>query len=203
MEVLTSVEKIAVQFALSSSKLTAVSYLPTARETDKESQARQQAANNGKLILEPDSDRVIDLSGLQQNLNEQNYTLVGAKIQVRQNLSGYQRETYLVRFSFELNAKETDITVMAREEFDRMTDMSFWHACSYMNPSKSSPDDRAKDWVSVNLTARVQRFVGEDPTHPILVSQRDKYGNKTSAKAPITAQCSMSVAGGRPLLKKL
>jgi hypothetical protein len=203
MEVLTSVEQIAVRFALSSSKLANVSCLPTARETDKESQARQQAANNGKLILKPDSDRVIDLSGLQQNLTDQNYTLVGAKIQVRQNLSGYQRETYLVRFSFKLNAEQTDAARIAQEEFDRLADMSFWHACGYLNPSKSSPDDRAQDWLSINLASRVQKFVGEDPTHPILVSQRDEYGNRTSKKAPIKATCSMSLVNGRPALEKL
>lgn len=202
MEVLTKLNSIAVQF-IAPRKLVEVSDLPTTRETDKISLAREQAANNGKLILEPDLDRVIDLSALQQSLSEQDYTLVGASIVARQNLSAYQREIYVVRFSFKLNAEQTDITGIAKEEFDRLADMSFWHACGYLNPSKSSPDDRAQDWLSINLASRVQRFVGEDPTHPILVSQRDKYGNKTSTKAPIKATCSMSLASGRPLLEKL
>ena len=202
MEVLTKINQIAVQF-IAPRKLVEVSSLPTTRETDKISLAREQAANNGKLILEPDLDRVIDLSALQQSLTEQDYTLVGASIVARQNLSAYQREIYVVRFSFKLNAEQTDITGIAKEEFDRLADMSFWHACGYLNPSKTCPDDRAHDWLSINLASRVQRFVGEDPTHPILVSQRDKYGNKTSTKAPIKAQCSMSLSGGRPLLEKL
>jgi hypothetical protein len=202
MEVLTKLNQIAVQF-IAPRKLVEVSSLPTTRETDKISLAREQAANNGKLILEPDLDRVIDLSALQQSLSEQDYTLVGASIVARQNLSDYQREIYVVRFSFKLNAEQTDITGIAKEEFDRLADMSFWHACGYLNPSKSSPDDRAQDWLSINLASRVQRFVGEDPTHPILVSQRDEYGNKTSTKAPIKAQCSLSLSGGRPILEKL
>ncbi|MCX6805773.1 MAG: hypothetical protein NT114_03735 [Patescibacteria group bacterium] len=202
MEVLTKLNQIAVQF-IAPRKLVEVSSLPTTRETDKISLAREQAANNGKLILEPDLDRVIDLSALQQSLTEQDYTLVGASIVARQNLSAYQREIYVVRFSFKLNAEHTDVTSIAQEEFDRLADMSFWHACGYLNPSKTCPDDRAHDWLSINLASRVQRFVGEDPTHPILVSQRDKYGNKTSTKAPIKAQCSMSLASGRPLLEKL
>ncbi len=201
MEVLTKLNIMLLQF-IAPRKLVEVSSLPTTRETDKISLAREQAANNGKLILEPDLDRVIDLSGLQQNLTEQDYTLVEAGIVARQNLSA-QREIYVVRFSFKLNAEHTDVTSIAQEEFDRLADMSFWHACGYLNTSKSSPDDRAQDWLSINLASRVQRFVGEDPTHPILVSQRDKYGNKTSTKAPITAQCSMSLSGGRPLLEKL
>lgn len=202
MEVLTKQNKMLVQF-IAPRKLVEVSSLPTTRETDKISLAREQAANNGKLILEPDLDRVIDLSALQQSLTEQDYTLVEAGIVARQNLSAYQREIYVVRFSFKLNAEQTDITSIAKEEFDRLADMSFWHACGYLNPAKSSPDDRAQDWLSINLASRVQRFVGEDPTHPILVSQRDEYGNKTSTKAPIKAQCSMSLASGRPLLEKL
>jgi hypothetical protein len=191
-----------VQF-IAPRKLVEVSNLSTTRETDKVSLAREQAASNGKLILEPDLDRVIDLSGFQRILSEQDYTLVGASIVARQNLSAYAREIYVVRFSFKLNAEQTDITRIAQEEFDRLADMSFWHACGYLNPSKTCPDDRAQDWLSINLASRVQRFVGEDPTHPILVSQRDKYGNKTSTKAPIKAQYSMSLASGRPLLEKL
>ncbi len=202
MEVLTKLNQIAVQF-IAPRKLVEVSNLSTTRETDKVSLAREQAASNGKLILEPDLDRVIDLSGFQRILGEQDYTLVGASIVARQNLSAYAREIYVVRFSFKLNAEQTDITSIAQEEFDRLADMSFWHACGYLNPSKSSPDDRAQDWLSINLASRVQRFVGEDPTHPILVSQRDKYGNKTRTKAPIKAQYSMSLASGRPLLEKL
>ena len=202
MEVLTKLNQIAVQF-IAPRKLVEVSNLSTTRETDKVSLAREQAASNGKLILEPDLDRVIDLSALQQSLTEQDYTLVGASIVARQNLSAYQREIYVVRFSFKLNAEHTDVTSIAQEEFDRLADMSFWHACGYLNPSKTCPDDRAQDWLSINLASRVQRFVGEDPTHPILVSQRDKYGNKTSTKAPIKAQYSMSLASGRPLLEKL
>jgi hypothetical protein len=203
MEVLTSVEQITLQFALSSSKLANVSCLPTTRETDKESQARQQSANNGVMILEPRQDRIVDLSGLQQCLSEQYYTLVGARILARQNHSTYQNEVFVFRFSFKLNAEQTDITRLAQEEFDRLADMSFWHACGYLNPSKACPNDRAQDWLSINLASRVQRFVGEDPTHPILVSQRDEYGNKTSTKAPIKAQCSLSLSGGRPILEKL
>ena len=202
MEVLTKVQKLLVQF-IAPRKLVEVSSLPTTRETDKISLAREQAANNGKLVLEPDPDRVIDLSALQQSLTEQDYTLVEAGIVARQNLSAYQREIYVVRFSFKLNAEQTDVTSIAQEEFDRLADMSFWHACGYLNPSKTCPDDRAQDWLSINLASRVQRFVGEDPTHPILVSQRDEYGNKSSTKAPIRAQCSMSLASGRPLLEKL
>jgi hypothetical protein len=202
MEVLTKLNQIAVQF-IAPRKLVEVSNLSTTRETDKVSLAREQAASNGKLILEPDLDRVIDLSGFQRILGKQDYTLVGASILARQNLPPYQREIYVVRFSFKLNAEQTDITSIAQEEFDRLADMSFWHACGYLNPSKSSPDDRSQDWLSINLASRVQRFVGEDPTHPILVSQRDKYGNKTSTKAPIKAQCSMSLSGGRPILEKL
>ncbi|MEI6716311.1 MAG: hypothetical protein WCK87_01105 [Candidatus Saccharibacteria bacterium] len=202
MEVLTKVQKLLVQF-IAPRKLVEVSSLPTTRETEKISLAREQAANNGKLVLEPDPDRVIDLSALQQSLTEQDYTLVEAGIVARQNLSAYQREIYVVRFSFKLNAEQTDVTSIAQEEFDRLADMSFWHACGYLNPSKTCPDDRAQDWLSINLASRVQRFVGEDPTHPILVSQRDEYGNKSSTKAPIRAQCSMSLASGRPLLEKL
>lgn len=202
MEVLTKLNKMLVQF-IAPRKLVEVSSLSTIRETDKISLAREQAANNGKLILEPDVDRVIDISALQQSLTEQDYTLVEASIVARQNLSAYQREIYVVRFSFKLNAEHTDVTGIAQEEFDRLADMSFWHACGYLNPSRACPDDRAKDWLSINLASRVQRFVGEDPTHPILVSQRDEYGNRTSKKAPIKATCSMSLVNGWPALEKL
>jgi|GEM_PF-2442075 len=176
-----NVEDILIQF-IAPQKLVEVSSLEFKSETDQASHSREKALN-GVAVLQPQPGRAIDVSAFRESLLKAGFQIVKATITARS--SDDSRKIFAISFAFKKTESDGKNDFL-EQEFDRLADMSFWHGCSYLNPPK---DGGANSWISINFAARVQRFVGEDPTNPVMVGVKDKNGNKTGSRVPVQANC--------------
>lgn len=125
-----------------------------------------------------------DISNLHDQLIEQGLTLTHATRIKRQTFvaDGLQRDYDLVRFHYYPSDvayvhEDVDVEKLVNA-FREIAVMGFFTLNVHLNRSEGVP------WLSINFDGRVQRYIGEDLTKPVLV-KKDQRGQKLKTPHPI------------------
>ena len=180
---LATFESVLLQFSFSNKKLVPVSAQQLPVETI-DNMKQRVAAGNGNCLLEPVVQT--DVSEIQKDLQSAGYMLVGGSTQER--LKKKDGSPYwMVRFIFVPSDRAEVSDQFSVEDataaLDEITSMSFWRARGFDNPAEN--DGRM---LSINLEARVQRYIGENIEQPVSARHRDEDGKPFGEPLPIQPQ---------------
>jgi len=194
--IITNLASVLVQFNLKSKQehLLPLSIKEREPETVHEYFARKGTQDTGQSVLVASEGMSLKISTLRTRLEESGYKLVAGSVQQRP-VVGTVRHYYVASYHFypqEVAVVPDDVDVVKLEdEFDDLTYDGFWQAQAYLNPS-----DDGRQWLSLNLAHRTQRFLGENLSTPSLKRERDSEGNPIGEPVPIKPQARLQIDEG-------
>ncbi len=193
---ITNLSSVFVQFNFKAKQahLLPLSIREREPETVHEYFDRMSTDNTGRSVLTECEGMSLKISTLRSRLEETGYRLVVGAVQERP-IVGTVRHYYVASYHFypeEVAVVPDDIDVVKlRDEFDNLTYDGFWQALAYLNPSEDG-----RQWLSLNLAHRTQRFLGENLSTPSLKRERDSKGNPTGEPVPIKPQARLQIDEG-------
>lgn len=161
---------------------------------------RKSSSPSGNLVIAPESTRVVSLENLLLQLEDQGFELVAGWMQetLPPLSERYGSTNFVINFHFvprEQAEVSEKVSEVLRRIFTELTSMNYWHCQAYRNPSDNG------SWLSINLNARVQRYLGDDPEKPVMVRNRDEQGQKIEGSHPITADAELVLEDLVPVLR--